>query len=307
MKKVLLLVVFCASVSGCAVRRVPESVSDVTTYASPKDAIAALLTSAASDDLNALRPVVGVGIVEFLRDEDRVSLDLRKRAILDLAKEEIIVETTPVDQKTLGKIFFGTGRFPFPLSLVEMGGRWSFDEISSLDELLARRFVRNGREAVLNLAKLRAAQEQYRAVDWDSDGKLEFAPRIAGSAIGQGLFWTDPAVEPILPVRAALAEGRPSDNPEPIAGYAFRILMSKGPAAVGGQGSYVAEGSGDISGYAAVAYPIAYGRSGRSTFLMDYTGQIFRADLGVGTSTEVEVMDRFNPDDRWTPFLAPVG
>lgn len=305
MKKALLAAFLGLAITGCAARRAPEAKFDVVTYASPKDAIAALLTNAAADDINALRPVVGASIVDFLREEDRGSLDLRKRAILELAKEEIVVETTAADKGTFGQILFGKDRFPFPISLVEMDGKWRFDESASLDELLARRFVRNERDAILNLAKIRAAQEQYRAVDWDSDGKMEFARRIGGSAIGEGLFWSDPAAEPILPARAAMAEGRPSENPVPIAGYAFRLLMAKGPAAQGGQGSYVTEGTGDVFGYAAVAYPVAYGRSGRSTFLMDHTGQIFRADLREETAQELEAIDRFNPDDRWVAFLAP--
>lgn len=49
-------------------------------------------------------------------------------------------------------------------------------------------------------------------------------------------------------------------------------------------------------GYALVAYPTSYKRTGRYTFIVNKDGRIFQNDLGAKTEDDVKTMTEFNPD-----------
>jgi hypothetical protein len=105
----------------------------------------------------------------------------------------------------------------------------------------------------------------------------------------------------------AMAEGSPSAHPKSKAGYCFKILTAQGPHAAGGAKSYIVttpEGKAYMTqGYALVAYPAEYDRTGRDTFIINHQGTIYQTDLGRQTHAIVEQMTEFDPDPAagWTP------
>ena len=56
-----------------------------------------------------------------------------------------------------------------------------------------------------------------------------------------------------------------------------------------------------IGGFALVAAPAEYGRSGIKTFIVSHSGVVYEKDLGPSTLEEFKKMQRFNPDKTWTP------
>ena len=58
--------------------------------------------------------------------------------------------------------------------------------------------------------------------------------------------------------------------------------------------------SGDmVGGFALVAYPARYRRSGLMTFLVNHQGTIYEKDLGWRTPDIGMEMTSFDPDDTW--------
>ena len=96
----------------------------------------------------------------------------------------------------------------------------------------------------------------------------------------------------------AEAEGRPSEKPTPKKGYCFVVLTQQGPGAPGGRRSYVRNGNMTI-GYALLAYPAEYGKTGKKCYQISGSGTIYEKDLGAETAKIAETFDAFDPTG-WT-------
>lgn len=53
-------------------------------------------------------------------------------------------------------------------------------------------------------------------------------------------------------------------------------------------------------GFALVAFPAEYGKTGRRTFLIGNIPVVYAKDLGEKTREIVSEMDAYNPDKSWT-------
>ena len=56
-----------------------------------------------------------------------------------------------------------------------------------------------------------------------------------------------------------------------------------------------------IGGFALVAAPAEYAETGVRTFIVSQDGVVYEKDLGPKTLAEFQAMERFNPDQSWTP------
>jgi hypothetical protein len=84
----------------------------------------------------------------------------------------------------------------------------------------------------------------------------------------------------------------------PYHGYHFRLLTAQGPHAEGGAHDY--RDNGKLTrGFALVAYPAAYGKSGVMTFLVNQDGVVLEKDLGKNTSKVASGITRYDPDASW--------
>ncbi|MCE7875616.1 DUF2950 family protein, partial [bacterium CPR1] len=81
-------------------------------------------------------------------------------------------------------------------------------------------------------------------------------------------------------------------------GYRLKLLTAQGPAAPGGKFNYIINGN-MILGYAVLAYPVDYRKSGIMSFLLNHYGQIRQADLGPDTAQLAEKMTVYNPGKDW--------
>jgi hypothetical protein len=63
---------------------------------------------------------------------------------------------------------------------------------------------------------------------------------------------------------------------------------------------YVVNGA-MIGGFALVAAPADYEVTGVKTFLVGYDGIVYEKDLGPDTVEIFRAMERYDPDESWTP------
>lgn len=165
-------------------------------------------------------------------------------------------------------------------------------------ELARSRWMANESAAIAACKTFCEAEDIYRREDWDGDGVQEFATSINGDF---SLFEKNAGSGDLTLVDAAFAqaEGEPG-TAHPKAGYVFKVLTGQGAAAPGGAKSYV-EANGNMTlGYALVACPAFYGKTGTQTFIVNNTGVVLQKDLGPGTHAAVGAMTEYNPDETWT-------
>jgi len=78
-----------------------------------------------------------------------------------------------------------------------------------------------------------------------------------------------------------------------------RILTAQGAAAPAGKYNYVIN-SRLIGGFAMVAWPDEYGKSGVMTLVVNHYGDVYQKDLGPKSAALASAMTEYNPDNTWT-------
>lgn len=164
-----------------------------------------------------------------------------------------------------------------------------------LPSLVTPRRAVNEWTAASQLKALSQAQEIYKRYDYDKDGKPEY------SATFRGLFETKPGAADLAFIDRAMADADATlSSPQPKMGYLFRLLTTS-DANLQDRNSPWFDADGNlIRGYAFVAFPAQYRRSGRLTFLMSSSGNIYQKDLGPQTESIVKAITAFDPDTSWT-------
>jgi Protein of unknown function (DUF2950) len=82
-------------------------------------------------------------------------------------------------------------------------------------------------------------------------------------------------------------------------GYSLRILNAQGDKAKGGARSYVVNGKMS-GGYAVIATPVTYRRTGIMTFIVAKDGVVYQQDLGANSAAAAAAIKDYNPCDGWT-------
>ena len=90
------------------------------------------------------------------------------------------------------------------------------------------------------------------------------------------------------------------EEPTPFHGYYFKILTRQGNNAPGGKYNYVINGN-MVAGFALVAFPSNWGKSGVMTFIVNQQGKVYEKNLGPNTIKTAQQMEEYNPDKTWTP------
>jgi len=169
----------------------------------------------------------------------------------------------------------------------------------AIPSLLRSRMAANETAAMAGCKMFAEAQEIYHRTDYNKDGVLEYAQAIKGD---WSLLENKAGAGDIQLVDKSFgdAEGPPSKNPTPKAGYCFKILKGQGAAVPSGKRSFLS-GTRMTLGYALLAYPVAYDSTGRSMFMISHSGTIYQKDAGAETEAIAEQMTEFNPDNTWVP------
>lgn len=278
------------------------------TFASPDEAVKALVAAAKAHDAEAMIAVLGPGSKGLVYSGDPVA-DRSGRENFVKAYEE----TNKVDMQGDGKATLSVGKdaWTLPIPIVKTGSAWRFDAKQGAEEILNRRIGRNELSAIQALEAYVDAQREYYLRNPTKDKLLHYAQHVV-SAEGRrdGLYYPARKGEPPSPLgklfASATAAGYKSSTDgkvTPYHGYVYRILKAQGPGAPGGAYGYVVRGK-MIGGFAMVAYPATYGNSGIVTFIVNQDGVVYQKDLGPNTAAAAQKITKFNPDKSWKPHDA---
>ncbi len=270
-------------------------------FASIDDALGALVAAARSDDTRALVRVLGSEAEPALESGDPVQdRNARERFVRAYEAEH----TLSRDSTGATTLLVGTDQWPFP-------SRWSRAMAAGVSTATpARTRIVNRRVGYNELATIQStlafvdAEREYYARNPQQNSLLQFAQRLV-SAKGQkdGLYWptADSRPSPLGEAFAraqAKAISRMASKNEPLRGYIYRLLTAQGPHAEGGAFDYLVDDK-MIGGFALIAVPAEYGRSGVMSFIVNHDGVVFSKDLGPDTQTVARDIQAFDPDPTW--------
>jgi hypothetical protein len=204
-------------------------------------------------------------------------------------------------------LHIGSEDWPFPIPLIRDNSGWYFDTGAGIEELRYRRIGQNELATIRTCEIYVAAQFEYAQKGHDGKPAGIYAQKFASDPGTQnGLYWrTEPGEEesPLGELAAeAAAEGysRSSGKPIPFRGYYFRILSSYGFSTNEDTRSYLVNGE-MRDGFALLAFPAEYGKSGVMTFMVNQNGVVYERDLGEETAKLAEAMESYILDDTWKP------
>lgn len=286
--------------------------ADQKTFATPEDAMKALLEAAKIADREARRPVMrgilGPAAADLSSGDPVADANSFQRFAARAAEQAKLEKKSDTQQVLL----IGKEEWPYPIPLVKgADGKWFFDTAAGKEEILARRIGGNELAAIAVCRAYVLAQRQYASKDRDGNEVLKYAQRFRSHpGMKDGLYWeTAPGEEtsPFGPlIGDAMRRGyfapRKAEDPKgkrPFQGYFFRVLKKQGPAVPGGKYDYVINGN-MIAGFALVAWPAKYASSGVMTFVINHQGKLYQKDLGPRTQEVAGAMTEYNPDSTWT-------
>lgn len=275
------------------------------TFASPEQAIEALIEAAENGDSEALAEILGPDGMDLVITGDPV-LDENQAA--DFAAEarvktEIVRDPEKPDVAT---VVVGPDDWPSPVPIVNDRGSWRFDSEAGRQEVLFRRIGENELDAIEVCRGFVEAQYDYAFERPEGVRPSQFAQRIVSSpGKKDGLAWQTEDGSWEGPVGEAIAriisEGY-SERYEPFHGYYFKVLTGQGPWAPMGEMDFVVGGI-MIGGFALVAAPADYEVTGVMTFVVSHHGVVYQKDFGPETLMQFRAMERYNPDSSWDPVL----
>jgi hypothetical protein len=277
--------------------------SEQTVFASPIEAVTALVEAIKINDQPALRVILGPDGTALVSSGDTVADTQSRQGFLQAYNE---ANKVVLEGDTQATLVIGTDEWPMPIPLIKSKTGWQFDTKQGEEEILARRIGRNELAAIQVCLAIVDAEREYAAKDVDGDGLLEYAPKFV-STVGKrdGLYWETAADEPSSPLgpllAAAASEGYTSSEsnlPAPYHGYFYRILTRQGNDAPGGAYDYVVHDK-MIGGFAVIAYPARYRVSGIMSFMVNQDAVVYEKDLGENTAPLASKMMVFNPNPSW--------
>jgi hypothetical protein len=280
----------------------PAAAAAQTTFASPEAAGQALVEALGAEDAAVFSKLFGPRIEEIRGGVDPIEWRENRNELAAAAKESLTVRR---DGDARAVLVLGSKVWPFPIPLVAEGGAWRFDTDAGIEEILDRRIGEHELAAVELLRAYVDAQVEYASEDRDGDQVNEYAQSLLSPAGTKGgLYWptTDgedpsPFGEFVARASAAPYVGKAKLG-DPYRGYFFHVLTKQGAAVPGGAYDYVINGN-MIAGFALVAFPAEYGKSGIMTFVVSHQGKVYEKDLGATTSATAGAMKVYNPDSTW--------
>ena len=272
------------------------------TFATPEAAVDALMAALKADSDPALIAIFGEAHKDLVQSSDHAASSATRAKILAAMQTLRVLQPPNGDRRVL---LIGDEAWPMPIPIVRTGDRWRFATEEGEDEIVNRRIGGNERNAIYVLRAYVDAQRTYAARDRDGDGVFQYAQKLA-SAPGKhdGLYWPADAAKgeeaspfgPLIAESAGYLKGHTAGDP--YRGYHFRILARQGKNAPGGAYNYVINGR-MIAGFAMVAYPAEFGRSGVMTFIVSHNGKVYERDLGKDSAAIGAKMTTFDPGAGW--------
>ena len=280
--------------------------ADEQTFASPQDAVNALVAATGSHDTNILHAIFGPG------GHDLISPDAVQVTAEYEMFDQRLTERTQLIANSDSNITLeiGADGWPFPIPLVKQDGQWFFDTAAGKKEILARRVGMDEMGAIDVCNAYVDAQREYASHDRMGDGVLAYAQYLRSTpGTHDGLFWPTNSGEELSPLGPLVAQARVegyhrtakmlNDEQAPYHGYYFKILTRQEKHAPGGKYNYIINGR-MIAGFALVAWPAEWGNTGVMTYIVNQQGKVLQKNLGSKTEKIAKGMTAYDSDDTWT-------
>jgi len=279
-----------------------------TLFFSPENALKTLIEAIKAKDKTALDQIFGPSGKD-LRTGDEVQDAAESKEFAEhLAEKTGLVKEN--DSKVI--LHIGNENWPFPIPIVKYNEQWFFDTEAGKEEILNRRIGEDELTAILVCRSYVKAQRDYVLKDWDGDGIFAYAQKLRSDPDKRnGLFWRAKQGEEVSPLGELVARARhegykkkrgafKEEEPSPFHGYYFKILTRQGKNVPGGKYNYIVNGN-MVGGFALVAFPSNWGKSGVMTFIVNQQGKVYQKNLGPDTMKIAQRMKSYNPDKTWTP------
>ena len=276
-------------------------------FSSPEDALKALVEAVKAKDKSALDLIFGPSAKDLRSDDEvQAAAEFEEFSKYLEEKTDLVKES---DSKVI--LHMGNENWPFPIPIVKKNDQWLFDTEAGKEEILNRRIGENELTAILVCRTYVKAQREYTSKDWDADGIVAYAQKLRSDpGKKNGLFWRAKPGEEVSPFgelvaqawKAGYKKGKAMFREEatPFHGYYFGILTKQGRHAPGGKYDYIINGN-MVAGFAFIAFPSNWGKSGVMTFIVNQQGKVYQKNLGPDTLKIAQEMKEYNPDKTWTP------
>lgn len=240
-------------------------------FHTPEQAVSTLISAIQDQNDSALTHLLGDDWQQILppdgADPEAVARFLRDWQISHQIDE----------QNDVAHLSVGRSQWQLPIPMVKTAAGWRFDTARAADEILTRTIGRNELSAITALQAYADAQRDYFALNHHYALKL-----ISSEGKKDGLYWPVAPGEAPSPLGPAFSPPVPDEGYH---GYRFRLLT--------------ADGQGNNAHPALLAWPVEYGKTGVTTFVIDAQERVYQQDLGEQTSQQVEGMAQFTPDEKW--------
>ena len=272
-------------------------------FATPEEAVTALITALQESDAAALGTLLGPGSEDVVSSGDDVAdANARQEFVADYNAKHALVR----EAEDTMILEVGENDWPLPIPIVAVDGKWYLDGAAGAEEILYRRIGRNELGAIAVCRGFIDAQIEYAAEGHDGNPPGLFAAKLRSDPEQHnGLYWPTTEAEPPSPageaVARAMAEGyrAVTGQRRPYHGYYYRMLYAQGANAKGGAQEYFVDGVLS-EGVALLAWPADYNASGVMSFMVNLDGVVYQKDLGEDTATVVSGIQEFDPDSSWT-------
>ncbi len=275
-------------------------------FSTPEDALKALHGAAQAKDKAALDQIFGSSYKDLLSGDEVQDAAEFAEFVEHLAEKTNLIKES--DSKVT--LYIGNENWPFPIPIAKKDGQWFFDTEAGREEILNRRVGEDEMIAILVCRSYVKAQREYALKDWEGDGVVKYAQKLRSDpGKKNGLFWRSQPGEEVSPLGELVAQARMEgyrktkavfrEEATPFHGYFFKILTRQGKNAPGGGYDYIINGN-MVAGFALVASPSNWGKSGVMTFIVNQQGKVYQKNLGPNTLKTAQAMDEFNPDKTWT-------
>ena len=270
--------------------------ADAQRFATPEEAARALVEAARVSDEAALRRLVGEEQAELVLESDDPAIAERRKRFAEGADARLELRREGDDRAI---VVVGPDAYAFPIPLARSEAGWAFDAAEGAEEIIDRTVGQNEIAAISVLHDYVAAQRSYAADARDGTAVRRFATRFVSTpGKRDGLYWETGDDEEPSPFGPRLEGKATPERDGSYYGYHSRILTRQGAAAPGGAYSYVINGN-LVAGFAAVAWPVEYGRTGVKTFLVNHYGVVYEKDLGEHTARTAGGIAAYAPDGTW--------
>jgi hypothetical protein len=280
----------------------PDAAISQQRFETPEMAAQAFVAALATDSVNAFLKIFGTDFADIVLGSDPASSKVVRRRAHAAATERLAISPIADNQVVL---LLGQQEWPMPIPLARTKDGWMFDTAAGAEEILTRWIGENELSAIDTLRTFVQAQQAHYAQLREAGQPAEYARYVQSSpGSTDGLWWDEKTVATAGPSpltnfvsqsREFLEGRQPGD---PFKGYYFRVLTGQGDHATGGTKSYFVNGR-MTDGFAIIAWPMSYRRSGVMTFLVDQSGRVLQKDLGEETASVVNTIRVYDPDESW--------